>query len=97
MRLVKDILDFKGHDVWSIAPDDTVLAAIVMMSEKEIGALLVMEKDRLAGIGDIARQHGLEEVYFADLETLSILGYWEQQWVHIYGRPGEGHPGPTEE
>ena len=38
------------------------------------------------GIGDIARKNGLEEVFYADLEIISVLGYWEQRRVHIYGR-----------
>jgi hypothetical protein len=38
------------------------------------------------GIANIAAENGLEEVFFADLETLSILGIWTQEWVHIYGR-----------
>ncbi|HJP39939.1 MAG TPA: hypothetical protein QF499_12545 [Gammaproteobacteria bacterium] len=38
------------------------------------------------GIGTIAKQHGIEEIYFADIETIMILGYWQQQRVHIYGR-----------
>ena len=37
-------------------------------------------------IGDVAKEHGFEEVYYADLETLRILGIWTQQWAHVYGR-----------
>ena len=37
-------------------------------------------------IGEIAKNHGIEEIYYADLETLSILGIWSQYHVHIYGR-----------
>jgi len=37
-------------------------------------------------IGDIAKQHGIEKVYFADLEELSVLGVWSQYTVHIYGK-----------
>ena len=36
-------------------------------------------------IGDIARQNGLETVYFVDMETLSVLGLWNQYTVHLYG------------
>lgn len=50
MKLVKHILDSKGNDIWFIAPDDTVLNAIKLMAEKKIGALLVMENERLSGI-----------------------------------------------
>jgi len=39
------------------------------------------------GIGTIAEEWGLEVVYYADVELLSVLGgVWKQQWVHIYGR-----------
>ena len=38
------------------------------------------------GIGDIARKNGLEAIYFADLETFSILGIWSQYRVHVYGK-----------
>lgn len=37
-------------------------------------------------IGAIARQHGFEEFYYADVETLSIMGVWELKWVHLYGK-----------
>ncbi len=37
-------------------------------------------------IGDIAKQSGLNEIYFADIETLSILGLWNQYTVHVYGK-----------
>ena len=40
-------------------------------------------------IGDIARNQGIEEVYYADLERLSILGIWNQYTVHVYGKPAE--------
>ncbi len=36
-------------------------------------------------IGDIAKRNKLEKIYFADMETLSILGIWNQYTVHIYG------------
>ena len=37
-------------------------------------------------IGEIMRQSGLEEVYYADLHTTSILGIWRQTYVMVYGR-----------
>jgi hypothetical protein len=37
-------------------------------------------------IGDIARKNGIETLYFADMETLSILGIWKQHTVHVYGK-----------
>lgn len=37
------------------------------------------------GIGAIAKENGFDEVHYADLETLRVLGIWTQQWVHVYG------------
>jgi hypothetical protein len=39
-----------------------------------------------AAIGDIARKHGIHELSFADLETLSVLRIWNQYTVHVYGK-----------
>ena len=50
MKLVKQLLDNKGHAVISVAPDASVLDAIKRMAEKGIGALVVMDGDELAGI-----------------------------------------------
>lgn len=50
MRNVRDILETKGHDVWSIEPMALVYDAMKLMADKEIGALLVMEGTTLAGI-----------------------------------------------
>lgn len=50
MKLVCHLLDSKGHDVVSIAPDASVLDAIRLMSDKGIGALVVMDGDSLRGI-----------------------------------------------
>ncbi len=47
---VRSILRDKGHDVWSVSPDDSVLQAIRLMAERGIGALLVMEGGALVGM-----------------------------------------------
>jgi CBS domain-containing protein len=47
---ISGILGTKGRAVWSVAPDATVLSAIALMAEKNIGAVLVMQGDRLVGI-----------------------------------------------
>jgi CBS domain-containing protein len=48
MTTVARLLDSKGHDVWSIAPDASVYQAIELMAAKNIGALLVLEDDKAA-------------------------------------------------
>jgi CBS domain-containing protein len=50
MKTVKTILQTKDTGVLSIAPDATVLAAITLMSEKNIGALPVLDGAKLVGI-----------------------------------------------
>src|SRR5579863_7040362 len=44
------VLRYKGRQVWSIAPTATVYEAIAQMSEKSVGALLVLSERGLAGI-----------------------------------------------
>jgi CBS domain-containing protein len=50
LTTVAEILDRKGRDVWSVRPSDSVLDVIRMMAEKGVGALAVLEEDRLVGI-----------------------------------------------
>ena len=47
---VKKLLDQKGHKVYSVSPDTTVYDALKLMAEKEIGALVVLEKKKMVGI-----------------------------------------------
>jgi CBS domain-containing protein len=50
MTKVKDILALKGQSVWSVAPDSSVYDAMKLMAEKGIGALMVMQGEKLVGI-----------------------------------------------
>jgi CBS domain-containing protein len=50
MMTVRDVLERKGKEIWSIAPDASVYDAVGLMAEKGIGALLVIEDERLCGI-----------------------------------------------
>jgi CBS domain-containing protein len=47
---VSSILRHKGHDVWSVGPDESVFQAICLMAEKGIGALVVIAGEALVGI-----------------------------------------------
>lgn len=63
MKTVAQILNAKGHDIWSVQPDDTVLDSLKMMANKGVGALLVMNDEKLVGIvteRDYARKVILE-------------------------------------
>jgi DNA-binding Lrp family transcriptional regulator/predicted transcriptional regulator len=50
MRTAGDIVQFKGHDVWWVAPDTTVYDALALMSDRQVGAVLVLDGDRLVGV-----------------------------------------------
>ena len=51
METVKDILHHKGTEVWAIGPDTKVHDALALMKEKNIGALLVVDKnEKLRGV-----------------------------------------------
>ena len=50
MKIVQQILDRKGNEIWTIPPLSTVFEALKLMAEKEIGALLVQDKEKVVGI-----------------------------------------------
>ncbi|HIO40547.1 MAG TPA: CBS domain-containing protein, partial [Candidatus Marinimicrobia bacterium] len=50
MTTIAQLLDTKGDQIWSVEPEATIFEALEIMSEKEIGALLVMEDGKLTGI-----------------------------------------------
>jgi CBS domain-containing protein len=50
MTIVRHILEVKGTDLWSTSPDASVFDALRMMSDKDVGALVVMEKNKMVGI-----------------------------------------------
>jgi CBS domain-containing protein len=47
---VKKLLDKKGHEVYSVSPETTVYDALKLMAEKEIGAVVVLDEGKMAGI-----------------------------------------------
>ena len=50
MTTAHDIIRYKGQTVHAVRPDDTVLAALGVMAEHDIGAVLVLEGSAIAGI-----------------------------------------------
>jgi CBS domain-containing protein len=50
MTTVRQLLDQKGRNIWSIHPDATVFDAVAKMAEKDVGSLVVMEGEELVGI-----------------------------------------------
>jgi signal-transduction protein with cAMP-binding, CBS, and nucleotidyltransferase domain len=77
------ILNQKSGDIWFVAPDATVFDAISKMAEKNVGALVVMEEDKLVGIlserdytrkvmlrGKRSRETQVREIMSTDLTTV---------------------------
>ncbi len=50
MNTIRQLLQTKGHDLWSARPDTSVYDALQLMDEHSIGALLVLDGDDLVGI-----------------------------------------------
>ena len=50
MKTVMQLLQAKGREIHAIGPDSRVIDALKLMAEKDVGALVVMEGGRLAGI-----------------------------------------------
>jgi CBS domain-containing protein len=50
MSTVKQLLEEKNSRCWSITSQQTVLDALRFMAEKDIGALLVIDNEKLAGV-----------------------------------------------
>lgn len=49
-KTARQILTDKPREVIAVGPDDSVLAALALMADKDISTVLVMQGDRLAGI-----------------------------------------------
>jgi len=50
MHNIARLLEAKGQEIWSIEPRDTAFKALETMAQKNIGALLVVDKGKLVGI-----------------------------------------------
>jgi CBS domain-containing protein len=76
MKTVKQILRDKGSQVLSIQPDALVYDALKLMAEKDVGALLALEKGRLVGIiseRDYARKVVLKGRSSLDIPVRDIM------------------------
>ena len=76
MRTVNDILQEKGAEVYSIAPDAKVYDALQMMADKNVGALMVIENDSTVGLvseRDYARKIVLKGKLSKDVPVRDIM------------------------
>ncbi len=76
MKTVKNILETKGKDVWSVTPETKVFDALKLMAEKNIGAVLVIKDGELKGIlseRDYARKVALEGLSSQEISVERIM------------------------
>lgn len=76
MKIVKQVLDKKGRQIHSIAPDATVYEALQKMAQESIGALAVLDGGELVGIlseRDYARKVILEGRHSRDTQVREIM------------------------
>ena len=80
---IETILNQKSGEIWSVSPDATVYDAVKEMADKNVGALVVMEDEKLVGIiserdytrkvmlrGKRSRETSVREIMSTDLKTV---------------------------
>lgn len=91
MIAVRDILQRKGNQVWSVAPDSTVYDALMLMAEQNVGALLVLDREKIVGIfserdyarkiilkGKASKETSVEEIMTSEVTTVHPAQFVEE-------------------
>ena len=76
MTTVRQLLQAKGHNVWTIDPEALVIDALKLMAEKRVGALLVVEGEKLVGVlseRDYARKVELHDQSASNTRVKDIM------------------------
>jgi CBS domain-containing protein len=82
MITIRDVLQEKGNQTWTVFPDTMVFDALKLMAEKNIGALIVLDGEKIVGIfseRDYARKiilHGKSsrETTVREIMTTNVVG-----------------------
>ena len=78
MHTIRRVLETKGYTIWSATPDTLVYDALKLMAEKDVGAILVLDKGKLVGIfseRDYARKVILKGKSSKELMLKDIMTY----------------------
>jgi CBS domain-containing protein len=76
MKTVRQMLQAKGFDIWTIDPDNSVYDTLKLMAGKNVGALLVMREEKLLGIfseRDYARKMILKGKHSKDTLVMEVM------------------------
>src|SRR4051794_6804618 len=69
MQTVQQLLDRKGWGVYSVTPNSTVYDAMKQLAQRNVGAVLVLEHDRIVGI--LSERDCVRRVLLEQLPTLT--------------------------
>ena len=76
MNKVSSILNRKGHSAVSVAPDTTVVNALKIMAEKNIGSVVVIDNEKYLGImteRDYSRKVALKGKNSSEVKVSEIM------------------------
>lgn len=76
MQTVEQVLSQKGWTVWSVSPDQSVYEAMALLSERNVGALPVIQDGRLLGIfseRDCVRRVMLARLPSTDTHVANVM------------------------
>ena len=84
MKKVREVLAVKGSQVFSVRPDASVLDALALMAEKDIGALVIIDAENLVGImpfGSVRANAGLSGSFYSAPSVYTFAGQSDPlQW-----------------
>ena len=76
MQTVREILDKKGSEIFSVTPESNVFDALKLMADKNVGAVLVLDGEKLVGImseRDYARKIALKGKLSKEVPVREIM------------------------
>ena len=76
MKPVSELLKTRDGTLWHVRPDDSVFAALELLAQYEVGALMVMEGGRLVGVfseRDYTRKVALQGRNSKDTQVAEIM------------------------